>query len=76
MLEVERGIATKNGELTGQPKLLNEREAAEYFGVEPRTIRLWRNKGLPFIRLTSKVVRFRQPDLNEWVAARRTVIGQ
>jgi|HubBroStandDraft_1064217.scaffolds.fasta_scaffold265120_2 excisionase family DNA binding protein len=55
-------------------ELLTDLQAAEYFSVEPRTIRLWRTKGLPFIRLTRKVVRFRKADLDEFAARRRVAI--
>jgi excisionase family DNA binding protein len=38
-------------------------------GVEPRTIRDWRTRrGLPFIRITAKVIRIRRADLDRWLA--------
>ena len=55
--------------------LLTDIEAAEYFSVEPRTLRLWRTQGLPFIRLTSKVIRFRKADLDEFASRRRVAIN-
>jgi predicted site-specific integrase-resolvase len=69
----------KKHKLTGaaQPTahdLITDVEAAQYFSVEPRTLRLWRTKGLPFIRLTSKVIRFRKADLDEFAARRRVAI--
>lgn len=49
--------------------LLTEPEAALYLTVEPRTLRDWRNKrGLPHLKLTSKIIRYRRTDLNTWLA--------
>jgi len=49
--------------------LLNDHQTAELLGVLPRTLRLWRNtRGLPHIRLTSKVIRYRRPDIDGWIA--------
>jgi DNA-binding transcriptional MerR regulator len=55
--------------------LLTDEQAARILSVEPRTLRLWRNsRGLPFIRITSKVIRYRLADLNQWLAERRVAI--
>jgi hypothetical protein len=53
--------------------LLNERRAAATLGVEPRTMQEWRCKGggPPFIRVSSRCVRYRLSDLEQWVAERR-----
>jgi excisionase family DNA binding protein len=55
--------------------LMTDIEAAQFFGVEPRTLRLWRTRGLPFVRLTRKVIRFRKADLDEFAARRRVAIN-
>ena len=56
--------------------LLTDAQAAELFSVEPRTLRLWRHtRGLPHIRITSKVIRYRRSDLAEWLARRRVQIA-
>ena len=48
--------------------LLTDAQAAELFSAEPRTLRLWRHtRGLPHIRLTSKVIRYRRTDLDAWL---------
>jgi excisionase family DNA binding protein len=48
--------------------LLTDTEAAALLSVEPRTLRLWRHtRGLPHIRLTSKVIRYRRCDLDAWL---------
>ncbi len=56
--------------------LLDDDGAAEYVGgVKPRAIREWRNKrGLPFLRLTAKVIRIKRSDLDEWLASHRRAI--
>jgi len=59
------------------PELLTDQQAAEILSVEPRTIRLWRQtRGLPHIKITSKVIRFRRADLDAWLERRRAVIGR
>lgn len=56
------------------PDLLNDPQAAAYLSVEPRTLRLWRQtRGLPHLKITAKVVRYRRTDLDRWLAGFRTV---
>jgi len=52
---------------TGQ--IFTDKTAAEYIGgIEPRTIRSWRmTRGLPFLRVTPRVIRIRQSDLDSWL---------
>jgi excisionase family DNA binding protein len=71
-------ISTRiQGARQATPELLTDQQAAEILAVEPRTIRLWRQtRGLPHIKITSKVIRFRRPDLDAWLERRRTVIGR
>jgi len=50
-------------------QILTDETAATLLSVEPRTIRDWRTRrGLPFIRLTAKVVRIRRGDLDKWLS--------
>lgn len=50
---------------------LTDVDVAAAFQVEPRTIKLWRRtRGLPYIALTNKVVRFRRDDIEKWAAKR------
>jgi excisionase family DNA binding protein len=50
-------------------QILTDETAAALLTVEPRTIRDWRTRrGLPFIRLTAKVVRIRRGDLDKWLS--------
>jgi excisionase family DNA binding protein len=60
---------------TATSELLTDKEAAAILAVEPRTLRLWRNtRGLPHIKITSKVIRYRRADVDAWLERRRTVI--
>ena len=54
-------------------EILDDKSAAAYVGgVNARTIRDWRTKrGLPFIRITAKVIRIRKADLDKWLAQHR-----
>jgi excisionase family DNA binding protein len=55
--------------------LLTETQAAEILAVEPRTLKLWRHhRGLPFIKISSKVIRYRRADFDEWLSRRRVAI--
>jgi len=55
---------------------MNLREAALYLRQKPRTIRLWmQSRGLPFCKVTSKVLLFYRKDLDEWLARMRTAIN-
>ena len=48
--------------------LLDETKAAELLGVEPRTLRLWRNtRGLPHFKPTGKIVRYRASEIMNWL---------
>jgi len=58
-----------------QGELMTDEQAAQVLSVEPRTLRLWRQtRGLPHIRITSKVIRYRRSDISAWLERRRTVI--
>lgn len=54
-------------------EIFDDKSAAAYIGgVKARTIRLWRSRrGLPFIRITARVIRIRQTDLGDWLARHR-----
>lgn len=56
--------------------LMNDAEAAQYLGgIEKRTLREWRRtRALPHIKLTAKHVRYRQADLDTWIARHRVAI--
>ena len=53
----------------GGSPLLTMDEAAVRLGVNPRTIRRWiKDRGLPAIKFTEKVIRIRPEDLEAFIA--------
>ena len=53
--------------------LLTAREVAELLGVSAETTLRWTRAGkLPAIRLPSGAIRYREADIDEWLAARAT----
>jgi len=55
--------------------LMDEAQAAAYLLVTPRTLRLWRQtRGIPHIRITSKVIRYCRTDIDAWLSQRRVAI--
>ena len=64
-----------NDNNTADGQILTDETAAALLAVEPRTVREWRAKrGLPFIRITPKVVRIRRADLDKWMAKRQVAM--
>lgn len=55
---------------TTAPPLLTVEETAAYLGVKPRLLESWRyrNTGPKYIRLGGRHVRYRQTDLDDWIA--------
>jgi hypothetical protein len=59
---------------TQAPGVYGEAWLVNYLGggITPRTLRLWRRTlGLPYLKLTKKVIRYRPADVDGWLAARR-----
>ena len=55
---------------------MNDAQAGAYLGTNKRTLRLWRHtRGLPFIRITSKVIRYRKSDIDAWIAEHRVAMA-
>lgn len=52
--------------------LLNEDRVAEFISINPRTLQQWRLKGIgpPFVRISSRCLRYRYRDLLAWVEQR------
>ena len=52
--------------------LLNERQAASFLNFTARALQTWRQKGdgPPFVRVSSRAIRYRQRDLNQWAEER------
>jgi len=53
-------------------KLLTTEEVANLTGLSPETLAQWRwlKKELPFLRIGKKCVRYRQSDIDAWLAKR------
>jgi excisionase family DNA binding protein len=70
---VKRKIATPP-EIVA-PDLLTEQQIAALLNIEPRTLRLWRQtRGLPHLKLTSKIIRYRRTDVDAWLDNHRVAI--
>lgn len=52
--------------------LLDEAQAAQFLGVSPRALQAWRSRGgeLPFVKISSRCIRYRRRDLVAWTEAR------
>ncbi len=60
--------------LVNDDRLLTTRAVADYLGVSPETVlRRYRAGDLPGIRLGSNVLRFRESELEAWLAGCATV---
>ena len=69
-------ISPLGQQLLGKAGLMNNTEAAEYLGVAPQTLTIWRcvkRYNIPFVKVGSRV-RYRKEDLDAWLAS-RTVGG-
>jgi excisionase family DNA binding protein len=68
-------VKTPNATPADTGQILTDETAAALLSVAPRTIRAWRTRrALPFCRITSKVVRIRRVDLDQWIARQRVAI--
>ena len=58
-------------------RLLNIDEVSKLLGVEVSTIYSWTSKKkIPFIRLSGKLVRFRESEIQKWLEERSVDPGQ
>ena len=48
--------------------LINEKDAAEFVGLKPTTLRIKRQRGdgPKFVRISSRCIRYRRDDLKAW----------
>jgi excisionase family DNA binding protein len=54
-------------------RLLTAREVGELLGLSTETVLRWSRRGkLPAVRLPSGAIRFREVDLDEWIADHAT----
>ncbi len=57
--------------------LLDEKQAAEFLGVAPGTLSVWRSRGrykVPFVKV-GHLVRYRRADLDAWLDSRTRTNG-
>lgn len=55
-----------------QSNYLTEPDVAAILAVNLETVRLWRKtKGIPYIRLSHRCIRFRRADIDEWMTRQR-----
>lgn len=61
------------GAFSTEERLLTPREAADYLGLTPRFLTERRHRGSspPVIRLSSRCIRYRLSDLDEWIDTHR-----
>ena len=59
-------------EVVVMTRLLTTDDVAEITGLSPETLAQWRwlKKEIPFVRLGKKCVRYRQSDIDAWLAKR------
>ncbi|TDJ70671.1 MAG: DNA-binding protein [Proteobacteria bacterium] len=64
-------------ETTGPDTLIDEITAAGTLKVSTRALQKWRSSGggPPFVRLSSRAIRYRRSDLAEWIESRLTETG-
>lgn len=54
-------------------ELFNTEQAADYLGLKPHTLELWRHAkryDVPYVKI-GKNVRYLKSDLDDWLASRR-----
>jgi excisionase family DNA binding protein len=67
-------VATANPDKNSE--LMTPEQVCDLLQILPRTLVLWRHtRGLPFVKITSKFIRYRRKDIDAWLEARRTVIA-
>jgi hypothetical protein len=72
-MRLTKAVTSTNPAPTGD--IFDDAQAAAYLLTTSRTLRLWRHRrGLPHIRISNKVLRYRRADLDSWLAQRRVAI--
>jgi excisionase family DNA binding protein len=59
-------------------RLLKSEEVAELTGLSVETLAQWRSqqRGIPFVKISRNCVRYRQTDLDSWLAERTVLTDQ
>lgn len=71
----DKNDLTKTGQYSADHwyQLIDEKVAAQYLGLKPRTLQDWRQRsssGPPFVRISGRCIKYRRIDLREWADAR------
>jgi excisionase family DNA binding protein len=77
-MTTERAQLAKSADLFRSPRsvtpsrLLTAEEVAEQTGLSKETLAQWRSqkKGIPYVKISRNCVRYRQSDLDGWLAER------
>jgi len=51
--------------------LLKVKDLCELFGISSSTVRRWVKEGMPCVRVGTRILRFREPDVVEWVMSNK-----
>jgi predicted DNA-binding transcriptional regulator AlpA len=59
-------------------RLLRAEDVAEFTGLSVETLAQWRSqrRGIPFVKISRSCVRYRQSDLDSWLAERTVLTDQ
>jgi predicted DNA-binding transcriptional regulator AlpA len=67
-------VAQAETQFSYRDLLLTESQAARLLGISVRTLQAWRvrggGSGPRYVRISSRCVRYRVPDLEEWIETR------
>jgi len=56
-------------------EILTDEQCCAMLSVQPRTLRLWRRtRGLPHVKITSRIIRYRKSDVDAWLDSHSTAI--
>jgi len=61
-----------NREMFITVRLLTEAQLMEEIGVSRATLRVWRQKGMPYVPLGARLVRYDLSKVMEWLEQRKT----
>ena len=66
----------KSNSIPTPPEVMDDAAACAFLATNPRMLRKMRHQyALPFIRISTKSLRYRRADLEEWLARRRVQIA-
>ena len=64
--------------MDGYQQFLNRAEAARFLGLQPQTLAnlTWKNEGPPYVRLSSRCIRYDRNELLSWMKTREVRPGE